>query len=168
MFGLGGFELRAILIGAAVAALFALHKVDVYKAASKATADCQAGHAAEALKAEAANRAEEARRQGGAHEADLESQRLATLSRRGADRASAAAQRLLDAAAAARVSRPASDAAAAPASAPAAEVGDLYADMLREAVTEAREYAAEADDRGDRGASCEWRYDSLTPPSEGR
>lgn len=161
MFALS-FEAKAIAALVLVAGLGGWHLWDVHRASSEATAACKASYAAAALAAETTNRAEENRRQDAAHEIDLEAQRIATRSRTAADRAAAAVQRVRIVVAAG-ASQAASDPTAAAGGSTAADLVALYADVLGRVLDLGGAYAREADTRGDAGATCVGRYNSLTP-----
>lgn len=116
--------------------------------------------------AEATKNAQESqRREAAAKEITRESQRLeeARIARAAGD--AAAGDRLLAAARAARAAScraPAGDPGAAVVSAPGSGAPDLLADLLGEVERTGRAMADEAQRRGNVGAECERRYDSLT------
>lgn len=150
----GGAALIAVLLGAWAL----LHAHD-----NRVRAAQQAAYTQAALDATTKARAEEQRRVAAQAEINDETQRLANRARSDAIRVDDSAPGLRNAFASACFRAGPGYPAAVAAVASAASEPDLRSDVFGEVEARLRALAKEADARGTRGASCEAKYDSLTP-----
>ena len=155
------FRLIAIAVAVAGALLFARHLVSEHDAGVKQAVNDL--YAAQAVKAEAASRAEEQRRAQVQTEALNEAKRQADAARADADSANRAAERLRKRANVAFSSPGSADPAASASGSAASNPASVYADVLGRLGDAAGQLAAIADERGIAGNACERSYDALKP-----